>query len=375
VLSVFNGFEELVLSLVNSFNPDLKIEATTGKVMHMDELPAEQLGKLPGVTYVVMTVEEKALVKYRDHQHIVTLKGVSKDFEQVSPVRDFIISGDFRFHQQGQPLAVIGAGVAYYLSIYLSDFTPPITIFMPRRTGKTYTGPAVNAFNEKPVNVSGVFSIQQEFDAQYILVPIEFLRELLEYSDEVSALEIWTMPGTDIDEVREGVASILGDGFTIKNRFQQQELLYKVMKSEKWAIFFILVFILIVATFNVIGSLSMLILDKKKDISVLWSLGADKKLIKRIFTFEGMMISFAGGIIGLMVGALLAWLQQQYGFVKLGDADGSYIIEAYPVRVVITDLVYILITVLFIGFVTVWYPVRQISRKYLGSSMNFFLMR
>ncbi len=375
VLSVFNGFEDLVLSLINSFNPDLKIEAVTGKVIHMDDFPEEKLKKIQGVKSIIPVIEEKALVKYRDKQHIVTMKGVGEGFEKISPVNDFIISGELKLKQGDQDFAVIGAGVAWYLSLYLGDFTPPVMVYLPKRTRKSFSGPLAQAFNDATIPVSGVFAIQQEFDSQYVLVPIGLMKNLLEYSDEVSSLEIALAVGSDTEKVQKQIIRILGEDFSVKNRFQQQELLYKVMKSEKWAIFFILVFILIIATFNVIGSLSMLILDKKKDIAVLWSLGADKKLIKRIFTIEGMLISVAGGILGLVLGGMLAWLQQQYGFIKLGGDGGSYIIEAYPVKVKISDLVYILLTVLFIGFVTVWYPVRQISRKYLAGRMNFFLMR
>ena len=375
VLSVFNGFEDLVLSLINSFNPDLKIEAVIGKVIHMDDFPEEKLKKIQGVKSIIPVIEEKALVKYRDKQHIVTMKGVGEGFEKISPVNDFIISGELKLKQGDQDFAVIGAGVAWYLSLYLGDFTPPVMVYLPKRTRKSFSGPLAQAFNDVSIPVSGVFAIQQEFDSQYVLVPIGLMKNLLEYSDEVNSLEIALATGSNTEEVQKQIIRILGEDFSVKNRFQQQELLYKVMKSEKWAIFFILVFILIIATFNVIGSLSMLILDKKKDIAVLWSLGADKKLIKRIFTIEGMLISVAGGILGLVLGGLLAWLQQQYGFIKLGGDGGSYIIEAYPVKVKISDLVYILLTVLFIGFVTVWYPVRQISRKYLAGKMNFFLMR
>ena len=375
VLSVFNGFEDLVLSLINSFNPDLKIEAVTGKVIHMDDFPEEKLKEIRGVKSIIPVIEEKALVKYGDKQHIVTMKGVGEGFEKISPVNDFIISGELKLKQGDQNFAVIGAGVAWYLSLYLGDFTPPILVYLPKRTRKSFSGPLAQVFNDANIPVSGVFAIQQEFDSQYVLVPIGLMKNLLEYSDEVSSLEIALAVGSDTEKVQKQIIRILGEDFSVKNRFQQQELLYKVMKSEKWAIFFILVFILIIATFNVIGSLSMLILDKKKDIAVLWSLGADKKLIKRIFTIEGMLISVAGGILGLVLGGLLAWLQQQYGFIKLGGDGGSYIIEAYPVKVKISDLVYILLTVLFIGFVTVWYPVRQISRKYLAGKMNFFLMR
>jgi len=346
VLSVFNGFENLVLGLVNTFNPELKIEVKKGKTFHVNEIEANEIRNLEGVAFLVEVVEESALIRFEEKQHIITLKGVSEDFEKHSNMKDYLLAGQFRLHSDDEMEAVMGAGIAYHLGFYFRDFTPPLSVYLPKRTRRNFTGTFDQSFNNRTIPVSAVFGLQQEFDEKYIIVPIEFTRDLLEYSDEVTSLEIGTVPGTDIQDVQNEVQEILGPEFAVKNQFQQQETLYKILSSEKWITFLILAFILIIATFNVIGSLSMLIIEKKKDIAVLWSLGASQKLVKRIFTFEGMLISVVGGVAGLILGGLLAWLQQQFGIIKLGG--GSYIIDAYPVKVEIMDFIQ-----------QVWFPKRR----------------
>jgi ABC-type lipoprotein release transport system permease subunit len=250
-----------------------------------------------------------------------------------------------------------------------------MSLYLPKRTRKTLTGTPDQTFNVQPVHVAGVFSIQQQFDLTYVIVPVSLARELLEYENEMTAVEIGLKPGANQATVIRDISSILGNNFRIRDRYQQQATLYRVMKSEKWAVFFILALILVIAAFNMIGSLSMLIVDKKKDIAVLWSLGAGKSQIRKIFFTEGMMISLAGGLLGLLLGGLLALLQQEYGLLRLGGGEGTYIVDAYPVKVQLLDFVYVMITVVIIGAGTTWYPVRQISRKYLKQRMNFFLTR
>lgn len=374
VLSVFNGFEVLVLSLFNSFNSDLKIEINEGKTFSIAASKIDHLRGIKGVISLTEVVEENVLLKFRDKQHIAVLKGVSHDYLKVSRLNNFIIGGEYPAYDDTQ-FALMGAGVAYHLGIYIGDFTPPAYAFVPDRTKKSYAGIQDDAFKTLPFQVTGVFGVQQEFDEQYVIVPVEFTRELLSYDKEVTSLELYLDENTDPETIRSQVKEIVGEGFTVKNRFEQQALLYQVMKSEKWSIFLILTFILIIAAFNVIGSLSMLILDKKKDIAVLWSLGADKKLIRRIFFLEGLMISLSGGILGLILGGLLAGIQQAFGIVGLGQPEGSFIIDAYPVRVEWLDFILVFITVVIIGLATTWYPVRQISRKYLNEKLNFFFMR
>jgi lipoprotein-releasing system permease protein len=375
VLSVFNGFESLVLSLFNSFNPDIKIEAAEGKTVNTAEFPFGELQQTEGIAGYWKVIEENALARHEESQHIVRVKGVGPGYLENSDLSRFVVAGEAKVMQQGSGKAFLGAGVAYYLGIYLGDYTPPPNLLIPSRTNRSYSSLQTDAFNQKVLDVAGVFSLQQEFDRDYVFVPIDVARDLMEYDDEVTSIEVDVVSEDEIDRVKYRLEELLGDGYTVKTRYEQQSLLYRVMRSEKWATFVILAFILIIATFNVIGSLSILIIDKKKDIAVLWSLGADKKMIKRIFIAEGMLISVFGGLAGLFVGGLIAWLQQQFGFVPLGGAGDSYIIDAYPVKVELLDFLLVLLTVILIGAVTVWYPIRQISRKILSQQLNFFLMR
>jgi lipoprotein-releasing system permease protein len=368
VLSVFNGFESLISSLFNSFNPDLKITATKGKTFHYTDFPLEEIKAIPGVFILTEVVEENALLKYRDKQYIATIKGVSEEFERMSGLDTMLINGSFMLWEGNRPKMIMGAGVAYFLNAGLHDLLNPISVFVPRREGKMSMN-LEQAFNSKNIWPSAVFSIQQDFDVKYAVVPIQFARELLDYTDEVTAVEVGLEPGADAELVKEEIKTILDKDFFVKNRFEQQALLYKIMKSEKWAIFLILTFILIIATFNVIGSLTMLILDKKKDIAVLHSMGATNRLIRRIFMMEGVMISIGGAMIGLILGAIVSWLQQTFGFIGLGNGGGSFVVDAYPVEIRLTDFIYVFITVITIGFISAWYPVRQISKKYLHQKL------
>lgn len=368
VLSVFNGFESLITSLFNSFNPDLAITATKGKTFHYNDFPADAIKDIPGVYVITEVVEENALMKYRNKQYIATIKGVSEDFERMTGLDTMLIQGEFILQSGNMPKMIMGAGVAYYLNASLLDLLNPISVYVPRREGKMSMN-IEKAFNSKNIFPSAIFSIQQDFDIKYTVVPIEFARELLDYTDEVTAVEVGLEAGADTENVKEKIREILGPEYLVKNRFEQQALLYKIMKSEKWAIFLILTFILIIATFNVIGSLTMLILDKKKDIAVLHSMGATNKLIRRIFMMEGVMISIGGALTGLILGAVISWLQQQFGFIPLGSGSGTFVVDSYPVQLQLNDFVYVFVTVITIGFIAAWYPVRQISKKYLHQKL------
>ncbi len=364
VLSVFNGFETLIVSLFNSFNPDLVITAKKGKTFTMSTFPAEEVMALSGVFAMTEVVEENALLKYRNNQYLVTIKGVSEDIVKTSGLDSMIVEGSFKLHEYGQPRMIMGAGVAYYLSASLHDQLNPVTVYLPRREGPIGMS-LERAFNSRSLFPSGIFSIQQDFDTKYAIVPIEFARELMEYNDEVTALEFGISAGFKVERVKQEIKKIVGDEFEVKNRFEQQVMLYKIMKSEKWAIFFILTFILIIAAFNVISSLTMLILDKKDDIAVLHSLGANNKMIRQIFMLEGMMISIGGALFGLLFGGMIAWVQQQFGLISLGGGTGAFVITAYPVELQWGDFFIVFATVIAIGFVVAWYPVRQISKKHL----------
>ena len=299
VLSVFNGFDSLIKSLFNSFDPDLKVVLVEGKSFVLDSAKYYQIKSLNGISEVAEVIEENALIKYGEKQFIATIKGVSDNFGKVSGVDKKIVEGKFQLQQGVVPFAVIGQGVAYYLSVNV-NLGDPLTIYVPRRSQDISLIPE-EAFNKKQITVTGVFSIQQDFDEKYVLLPIGYAQSLLEYKNELTALEIKVNDNTNTDEVQEKLQKILGTDFSVKNRFQQQELFYKIMKSEKWAIFFILSFILIVASLNIIGSLTMLIIDKKKDIKTLNNMGADWKTIRKIFLFHGWINSFFGAIIGIIL--------------------------------------------------------------------------
>jgi lipoprotein-releasing system permease protein len=368
VLSVFNGFESLIVSLFNSFNPALSISVKEGKTFHFDDFPADSIKNIPGVFVMTQVIEENALLKYRNKQYIATIKGVSPEFEAMSGLDTMLIDGNFALKTQNQSHIILGAGVAYYLHASLSDPTNPITVFVPRREGNIGMS-LEKAFNSRSIFPSAIFSIQQDFDVKYAVVPIDFARELLDYDDEVTAIELGLSAGADNAKIQKQIKNILGEKYEVKNRFEQQVLLYKIMKSEKWAIFFILTFILIIATFNVIGSLTMLILDKKKDIAILHSMGAGKQLIKRIFLIEGIMISIGGAATGLILGGLISWLQQKFGFIGLGSGTGSFVVDAYPVKIIFSDFVLVFITVISIGLIAAWYPVNQLSKKHIDQKL------
>lgn len=361
ILSVFNGFDNLIQSLFNSFEPDLIVLAKEGKVFSPDTIEMDKLYNHPEVLYVSETIEENALLKNKEKQYIATIKGVDDYFANVSGIDSMIYEGAFILKEKGRSYAVIGQGVAYYLSAAL-NYTNPLSIYVPKRMGNISFNPE-NAFNRKLIFPSGIFRIEQNYDTKYVIVPIDFARELLDYTKEVSALEIRLKDYGKVDKVQKELQELLGTGFTLKNRYQQNELFYKIMRSEKWAIFFILTFIIIIAAFNIIGSLTMLIIDKRRDISVLRSMGANHKTVRIIFLLEGWMISLIGVIMGLLLGILICWLQERFGLIRL-KGSGSFVIDAYPVALKALDLAAVFFTVSGLGFLTAWYPVRYISKKY-----------
>ncbi len=368
VLSVFNGFETVVTKLFNTFNPEIQITAKEGKTFDITTLPIDKIRQIQGIVYMTDAIEENALLKYKDKQFIATIKGVSQDYQKLSGIDTMMAEGKFILQKDSNNYAVVGQGVAYNLGLNLNDYQNPLEIYVPRRESN-FTNP-LNAFNSEVAFPSGIFSVQQEFDIKYVIIPLRFARKLLGYDKEVTSEEIGLATNTDWDKIQEQIAKIAGDKFSVKNRFQQQALLYKIMKSEKWAIVLILSFILLIATFNVIGTLTMLILDKKKDIGILWSMGADRKLIRRVFFAEGMMITFVGALTGLALGAVVCWIQQRFGLIRMPDS-GSFVITAYPVHMQIIDFIYVLLIDVAIGLLVSWYPVKQISKKTIEQEKKF----
>ena len=360
VLSVFNGFEKLVISLFSTFNPEVQITIKEGKVFSLDKSSAERIKALPSVAYYTDVVEENALLKYKSKQFIVTMKGVSSDYLKMSHIDTMMVDGKFILENGQNDFAVIGAGIASKLDINLKDFQKPITVYLPKRS-KSITLDPLNAFNSENILPMGVFSIQQDIDIKYIFVPLRFARNLLDYKNEVTSVELGLQSGSDPSHVISEIKKIIGNKYQVKDRFQQQEILFKIMKSEKLSIFLILSFILLIATVNIIGTLTLLILDKKKDIAILTSLGADQKLIRKIFFLEGMMISLTGAVFGLLSGGIICWLQQEYKLVKL-PPEGTFIINAYPIHLQFPDFIFVFLIVVLVGIIAVWYPVRKISQ-------------
>ena len=282
VLSVFNGFDSVVKSLFNSFDPDIKISATEGKTFTSDPDLNEALRDLPGVLALSEVLEENVLLLYGDKQHIATIKGVDDNFRDVSGLDSMVYDGSMKLKDENRAYAVVGQGVAYSLRVGLS-FINPLFVYTIDRTAKMNMAQPEESIKRDFIYPSGIFSIEQQYDSRYVVCPIEFVRELLTYPHENTFLEIKLNPNYSVDQVQKQIIEIAGDSYQVKNREQQNALFYRVMKSEKWAIFLILTFILIIASFNIIGSLSMLIIDKKNDIITLRNLGATNKLIGRIF--------------------------------------------------------------------------------------------
>lgn len=362
VLSVFNGLETLVRSIFNTFDPDLKITPAEGKTFIPDPSSLSMLASVNGVACYSLCVEENALLKYGDRQYVATIKGVDENYARVTGVDSSMWDGEFiLMSDQGGAYAVPGIGVANYLGMRV-NFVTPLNIYVPKRTGTVDLDPE-NAFIRNYIFPSGIFQVEQEFDSKYVFVPVGFARELLEYQSEVTSLEIKFDPGAREADVQRDVARIFGEGYIVQNKYEQQEIFYKVMRSERLAIFLILTLILIVASFSIIGSLTMLIIEKERDIGILRSLGADNMLIRKIFIFEGWLISIIGAIAGIVLGFMVCWIQQRYGLVSLQSE--SLIVNAYPVEMKMRDFIIVPVTVLLIGFWAAWYPVRFLTKKYL----------
>ena len=365
VLSVFNGFDAVVKSLFNAFDPEIRISATEGKTFVPDPAVTKSLLELPGVAALSEVLEENVLLLYGDRQHIATIKGVDEAFQEVSGLDSMVYDGTMQLKDLNRAYAVVGQGVGYKLGIGLS-FIDPLWVYTIDRKAKINMSNPEESIRRDFLYPSGIFSIEQEIDSRYLITDIAFVRDLLSYDREVSSIELRLDPRFPADEVQQEIVDLLGEGMKVQNRQQQNELFYKVMRSEKWAIFLILTFILIIASFNIIGSLSMLIIEKKKDILTLRNMGAGKSLIKKIFLVEGWLISVIGSLSGLILGTTISWLQQRFGLIKL-TGSGSFIIDAYPVHIEVIDILLIWITVLLIGLLAARYPVRQISRKYLSA--------
>mgnify|MGYP005882594753 FL=1 len=365
VLSVFNGFHDMVAGFFTNFDPQLKVVPVQGKTVPADDPILTKISHLPQVSVATGTVEDMALAIYDGKQAMVTIKGVDDNFPQLTHITEILYGdGQFQLHTANLQYGTPGIRLAQKLGLGAS-WKGYLKIYAPQREGQLdMTDPQSGFVVDSLISPGVVFSVNQgKYDKSYMITSLGFAQNLFNQQGMVSALELRLKPGSDLEGVKAQMQKLAGDKYRVLDRFEQQSDTFKIMKVEKLMAYIFLTFILIVACFNIIGSLSMLIIDKKDDVVTLRNLGASDKQIRRIFLFEGRLISFFGAILGILLGLLLCWLQQQYGFVKMGSSDGTFVVNAYPVSVHYDDVFIIFLTVIATGWLAVWYPVRRSLRK------------
>ena len=362
ILSVYNGFDSLIKSMMSNVEPDLMITPATGKVFIPNDEAFDWIYDQPSVKNMCCVLEEDVFISYDGKQGLAKAKGVDWIYEEESPLKDHIRDGEFRLHRGDIPMASIGASLAYEMGIN-PRFLSPVEIYFPSRTRRISMANPMSSIEFIKVWPSSTFSINTEVDQELMILPIEKMRELLEYDEEVSAVELRLMEGTDRKELKrlqEEIGRLLGPAFKVKDRFQQNESLYKMMKYEKTAIYMILIFVIIIIAFNIFGSLSMLIIEKKSDIETLRSMGAQDSLIRRIFVLEGWMISLTGLAAGLVVGIGFALLQQHFGFIKM---PGHFVVQAYPIILSLTDILLTAAGVAIVGWLIALLPAASATAR------------
>lgn len=366
-LSVFNGFQELVASLFTSFDPELKVVPAQGKVIAADDPAVTAIRSYKDVAAATECLEGQALVRYGNRQSVVRIKGVDDNYSRTSDLSkilygdgDFALKADVLYYgTPGLQLAAqLGLGVRYEY---------PLEVYAPRRGERISMVNPMESFNRDELHSPGVvFSVnQKKYDGEYILTSIDFTRRIFEQQGCISSLELKLKDGADIASVQKELGKLAGTKLKVLNRYEQQEDVFRIMRVEKLVAYIFLTFILVIACFNIIGSLSMLIIDKRDDMATLRNLGADDRTIVRIFSFEGRLISFIGVVAGMVLGLLLCLAQQHFGLLKMGDEAGSFIVDAYPVSVHAWDIAVIFVTVLVAGHLSTWYPVRYLSKRLL----------
>ncbi|MCQ2196560.1 MAG: FtsX-like permease family protein [Bacteroidaceae bacterium] len=366
-LSVFNGFQDLVADLFTAFDPEIEVTLNEGRILAADDPSLEKLKKLDCVETYTECVEGQALVVQGKHQLVVTLRGVEENFiEQTNTDELFYGDGEFVLHNDTCDYGILGIQLAGKMGLQAS-FEEPITIYAPKKGERVNMGNPLSSFNQDHLYSPGiVFMVKQaKYDANYILTSIGFARRILDAQGQVTAIHLRVKDDVNISSAKNLIKEALGERFIIKDRYEQQDEVFHIMRIEKLIAYVFLTFILLVACFNIIGSLSMLMIDKKTDVETLRNLGASNKQISHIFAFEGRMISAAGAVFGIIIGLLLCWAQQEFGIITMGDTEGSFIIEAYPVSIHPLDIVLVFFTVLIVGWIAVWYPVRYLSKKIL----------
>ena len=367
VLSAFNGFHDLVATLFTRFDPQLEITPVMGKTAPADDPLLATVRQMPEVAVVTECVEDNALAVFQDKQAMVTIKGVDDNFKDLANIQSTLYGdGEFCLHAANLNYGILGIQLAQQLGTG-TLWTDPLRVYAPIKEGQIDITDPTQGFVVDSLDAPGVvFYVKQtKYDSRYILVPIAWARNLFGEQGMVSSLELRLKEGSDIGAVTQKIAATVGDQYRVRDRYEQQDDTFKIMQIEKLFAYVFLTFILVVACFNIVGSLSMLIIDKRDDVVTLRNLGASDRQIVRVFLFEGRMISVAGAVIGILVGLLLCWLQQQYGLVKLGGSDASFIVNAYPISVHYLDVFLVFLTVVAVGWLAVWYPVRYFSRRLL----------
>ena len=366
-LSVFNGFHDLVATFLTAFDPQIQVVPTKGKTAPADDPVLQKIRTLPEVDVATESVEDQALAVYKGKQAMVTVKGVDDNFDQLTHINDILYGdGEFSLHAANLEYGTVGIRLADQLGM-AADWDGYLNIYAPQREGQLdMMNPTEGFVEDSLISPGAVFMVRNaRYDASYIVTSIGFARRLFNQQGMLSQLEIRLKPGSNLDAVKAEMREIAGEKYRVLDRMEQQADTFRIMKIEKFIAYIFLTFILAVACFNIIGSLSMLIIDKKDDVATLRNMGATDKQITRIFLFEGRMISVIGAVIGILLGLLLCWLQQEYGLVALGQSSGSFVVDAYPVSVHPEDIIVVFLTVVAVGFVSVWYPVRYFAKRLL----------
>ncbi len=361
VLSVFNGFEGLVQSLYSNFYADVKVLPAKGKSIFLDQALINKLNDFPGVKGISLQAEEKALLQSGEQQTVVLLKGVDSNYYRVSGVPNNMMHGAFDVGTTDDPKLVMGSGIEYAMGVEADRNLFPVTVFLPKKTGKARSG-ALSALSEGNAHTSGSFAIQQDFDNKYVITNLGFLKQQMNYdSNEYRNVEISLKDSEHSQEFAASLQKYLGGDFKVLTKYEQNTSLYNSMRLEKWVIYAVLTLILIIAAFNMIGALTMLVLEKRKDISVLQSLGADRNLVRKIFLSEGLLLAVAGSFVGVGLALLICYLQMKYQLIKLAGA--SFLINYFPVKVVATDVLLVILTAMIIAFTAAWFPAQKASRQ------------
>ena len=366
-LSVFNGFHDLVASLFTNIDPQIKVTPVKGKSAPADDPILTKIRQLPQVEVATETVQDIALATYNGRQAMVVVKGVQDNFDSLTHIKDILMgNGTYELHAADLNYGILGIRLAETLQTGYS-YKNPLKLYAPKREGQLNMANPEDGFVEDELYSPGVlFMVKQaKYDKNHIITSIAFARNLFGQQGMISSLEMRLKPGSDFDAVKSKMQKIAGDKYHVCDRFEQQEDTFKIMKIEKLMAYIFLTFILMVACFNIIGSISMLIIDKKNDVVTLRNLGASDKQIVRVFLFEGRMISSIGAVVGILIGLLLCWLQQEYGLVGLGRSSGSFVVDSYPVSVHPEDIVLVFITVIAVGWIAVWYPVKYFAKRLL----------